>query len=68
MLIGKPFWPCLPTVSKKKNSYTIYIDVMTPSVDKEGVTDIIYQDFCKTFDTIPHNSLLYKLGRDGFDG
>lgn len=41
-------------VSNKKNSYTTYTDVVILSVDKKGATDIIYLDFWKTFDTIPH--------------
>ncbi|PKU43316.1 rna-directed dna polymerase from mobile element jockey-like [Limosa lapponica baueri] len=48
------------------NLVTFYNSIIV-LVDKERATDIIYLDLCKAFDPVPHNILVAKLERHGFD-
>ena len=41
---------------------------ISSSLDKSNPTDVVYLDFSKAFDTLPHNELLFKLWSFGITG
>ena len=40
----------------------------TKSLDDGNVVDIVYLDFCKPFDCVPHQCVLFKLKAYGMSG
>jgi len=46
----------------------ISYDQVTRLVDEGKAVDVVYLDFSKTFDTVPHRILLEKLAAHGLDG
>ena len=45
-----------------------FYDKVTCLVDEGQAVDVVYLDFSKAFDTVPHNILVEKLAAHGLDG
>jgi len=45
-----------------------FYDQITHLVNEGNTVDVIYLDFSKAFDTVPHSTLLEKLAAHGLHG
>ena len=45
-----------------------FMEYITEAIDNGDDVDIIYLDFCKAFDKVPHKKLLHKLHNYGITG
>ena len=45
-----------------------FFDVITDWVDAGTAVDVVYLDFSKAFDSVPHNILIGNLWKCGIDG
>ena len=45
-----------------------FLDHVTRCIDDEEYVDVVYLDFAKAFDKVPHGTLLEKLDKHGIGG
>jgi ribonuclease P/MRP protein subunit RPP40 len=44
-----------------------YVDILSSSIEQGIAIDVLYTDFSKAFDTVPHQRLIAKLSVYGID-
>ena len=57
----------LPGRSCQSNLW-IMVNCLTKAIDRGMITDVIYLDFAKVFDSVPHNKPIYNLSKHGITG
>ena len=56
------------TGSSCQSNLLIMLICLTEAIDRGTINDVIYLDFAKAFDSVPHNRLIYKLSKYGIAG
>ena len=49
-----------------QSNLLIMLNCLAEAIDRGIVTNIIYLDFAKTFDSVPHNIFIHKLSKYGY--
>ena len=63
-----PTWSSLSTWSSCLTILISFYDQMTHLLDEGKAVDVVYLDFRKAFDAVPHSILLEKVAAHGLDG
>ena len=63
--INKPFSAWVPKSKIMPNKFVMFFEEITKWVDEGSPVDVIYLDFQKAFDKVPHQRLILKLKSHG---
>jgi hypothetical protein len=66
-VISKDQYGFMPGLSTKTNLLTFWNKV-TARLESNESCDVVYFDFAKAFDTVPHGPLIHKLEKNGITG
>ena len=63
MIIFISTW--IPKIEVMLKKHVMFFEDITKWIDEESSVDIVYLDFQKAFDKVPHQRLLFKLKAHG---